>query len=133
MDKLEEPVQQPSESSSRKSKDRMSIAMLLSEAQQNPESLKHHIFDIDEREEIKKLWQEVQQRNKTPPPIPTNRKDIRFWAPAEGALISRLRKESMDWEEISKKMDGRSASDCRFYYGHLMDAKRDQLATVYER
>ena len=108
----------------------MSIAMLLSEAQQNPESLKHHVFDIEEREEIKKLWQEIQQRNKTPPPIPLKKKDPRFWTSAESALILRLRKEDVEWEDISKKMDRRTASDCKFYYEQILG---DRLAVAYER
>ncbi len=48
----------------------MSIAMLLSEVQQNPDAVYNHTFNIEEREEIQKLWQEIQQRNKTPPPPP---------------------------------------------------------------
>lgn len=46
--------------------------MLLSEVQQNPDAVNHHTFDIEEREEIQKLWQEIQQRNKTPPPFSTS-------------------------------------------------------------
>lgn len=129
MDKLKEPIRQ-----SRKSKDRMSIAMLLSEAQQNPDSLKYHIFDIDEREEIKKLWQEIQQRNKTPPPMLVNARRQRNWTSAEDALLVRLRKEGKNWEEISGMMDDRSAIYCEEHYQeHLEEVKRNKLAAAYVR
>ena len=45
----------------------MSIATLLSEVQHNPDSLKYHTFDIDEREDIQKLWKEVQMQNQSLP------------------------------------------------------------------
>ena len=71
-DRLAEPVQQPRSSRSRR--DPMAIAMLLSEAETNPEKLKHHTFDIDEREEIQKLWREIQRGKKSPPPVPEHAK-----------------------------------------------------------
>ena len=43
----------------------MSIATLLAESQQPPPSLTHHIFDIEDREEVRKLWQDIQEKNNT--------------------------------------------------------------------
>ena len=43
----------------------MSIATLLAESQQSPPSLTHHIFDIEDREEVRKLWQDIQEKNNT--------------------------------------------------------------------
>ena len=63
--RLEEPVQQKPQGSPRSSRNPMSIATLLAESQQPPPSLTHHIFDIEDREEVRKLWQDIQEKNNT--------------------------------------------------------------------
>ncbi len=112
--------------------------MLLSEAQQDPEALKHHVFDIDEREEIQRLWQEIQQRNKTPPPTPTSKKPA-GWSPDEDSLLIRLRNEGLRWEEIARRIEGHTPISCRLHYQLLeyesrqQDEKKNKLAVAYER
>ena len=61
--RLEEPVSQNPQGSPRSSRNPMSIATLLAESQQPPLSLTHHIFDIEDREEVRKLWQDIQEKN----------------------------------------------------------------------
>ena len=63
--RLEEPAPQNPQGSPRSSRNPMSIATLLSESQQPPLSLTHHIFDIEDREEVRKLWQDIQEKNNT--------------------------------------------------------------------
>ena len=54
----------------------MSIATLLSEFQQNPQLPKYHTFDIDEREEIQKLWKEIQMQHSLRKTITPTKKDV---------------------------------------------------------
>ena len=63
--RLEEPVPQKPRGSPQSSRNPMSIATLLAESQQPPPSLTHHIFDIEDREEVRKLWQDIQAKNNT--------------------------------------------------------------------
>ena len=63
--RLEEPVQQKRRGAPQSSWNPMSIATLLAESQQTPPSLTHHIFDIEDREEVRKLWQDIQVKNNT--------------------------------------------------------------------
>ena len=63
--RLEEPVQQKRRGAPQSSQNPMSIATLLAESQQTPPSLTHHIFDIEDREEVRKLWQDIQVKNST--------------------------------------------------------------------
>ena len=141
IDKLQEPVPRLSPQSSHKSTNRISIAMLLSEAQQNPESLKHHTFSIEEREEIQKLWQEIQQRNKDlPPTTPLIKKRTR-WTVDDNSLLVQLRKEGKGWEEIAQRMEGHSPNSlqCRYLrYKKIQEdredeEKKDRFAAGYER
>ena len=131
----------------------MSIAMLLSEAQQNPESLKHHIFDIDEREEIQKLWQEIQRRNRTPPPEPADAaesdseapSETSEWTSGEQEFLLDLCDEDMGWEDIAKNLGLRhSIANCQLQYQiqhqkRLSDEKwrnefyKAKLTAAYER
>ena len=118
---------QASRGPSRKSKDRMSIPMLLSEAQQNPESLKYHVFDIDQREEIQKLWQEIQRRNKTPPPLPVPvQKSPKWWLSQDVSLLQ-WRDSGKSWDEISKKMGPHDGMACRLRYEALKSSKNEEL------
>ena len=61
--RLEEPVPQKPRGAPQSSRNPMSIATLLAESQQTPPSLTHHIFDIEDREEVRKLWQDIQVKN----------------------------------------------------------------------
>ena len=63
--RLEEPLPQKPRGSPQSSRNPMSIATLLAESQQPPPSLTHHIFDIEDREEVRKLWQDIQAKNNT--------------------------------------------------------------------
>ena len=63
--RLEESVPQKPRGSPQSSRNPMSIATVLAESQQPPLSLTHHIFDIEDREEVRKLWQDIQEKNNT--------------------------------------------------------------------
>ena len=113
--------------------------MLLSEAQQNPDSLQHHVFDIDEREEIQKLWQEIQQRNKIlqAPVVPVERSQD-HWKPAENPTAL-LRDEDLSWEEFTGKLEGHRTVDgaLRCETTSTNEKNRDEvvtkLAVAYQR
>ena len=62
------------------------------------------------------------------------------WSPAEDAEIIKLRGSGMKWEDISKKLRGRSAISCRLHYQNYLErrtewdeGKRNRLARVYDR
>ncbi len=62
------------------------------------------------------------------------------WSPAEDAEIVRLRGSGMKWDDISKKLRGRSAISCRLHYQNYLERrsewdeeKRNRLARVYDK
>lgn len=62
------------------------------------------------------------------------------WSPTEDAEIIRLRGSGMKWEDISKRLPGRSNISCRLHYQNYLERrsewdeeKRDKLARVYDR
>ena len=62
------------------------------------------------------------------------------WSPEEDALIIELRGSGMKWEDISKRLPGRSAISCRLHYQNYLERrsewdedKKNKLARVYER
>lgn len=62
------------------------------------------------------------------------------WSPTEDAEIIRLRGGGMKWEDISKRLPGRSSISCRLHYQNYLERrsewdeeKRDKLARVYDR
>ncbi|KAI5852292.1 hypothetical protein BZA05DRAFT_425552 [Tricharina praecox] len=62
------------------------------------------------------------------------------WTPEEDALIIELRGRGEKWEEISKRLPGRSALSCRLHYQNYLERrpewneeKKDRLARLYER
>ncbi|PCD21939.1 hypothetical protein AU210_015742 [Fusarium oxysporum f. sp. radicis-cucumerinum] len=62
------------------------------------------------------------------------------WSAAEDALIIRLRGRNMKWEDISKRMPGRSAIACRLHYQNFLERRSEwdeermnKLARLYER
>ncbi|MCJ1392723.1 hypothetical protein MMC18_005594 [Xylographa bjoerkii] len=62
------------------------------------------------------------------------------WTPEEDNLIIELRAPGMKWEEISKRLPGRSAISCRLHYQNYLERrgdwdeeKKNRLARLYER
>jgi hypothetical protein len=62
------------------------------------------------------------------------------WTPEEDALIIELRCRGDKWEDISKRLPGRSALSCRLHYQNYLERdiewseeKKNQLAMLYER
>ena len=62
------------------------------------------------------------------------------WTAEEDALIIDLRGSGMKWEDISKRLPGRSAISCRLHYQNYLerrsewdDEKKNRLARLYER
>ena len=62
------------------------------------------------------------------------------WTPSEDALIIDLRGSGMKWEDISKRLPGRSAISCRLHYQNYLERrsewdeeKKNRLARLYER
>lgn len=142
IEKLEEPITQPSANSSRRKKDRLSIAMLLSEVQQNPDAVNHHTFDIEEREEIQKLWQEIQQRNRTPPPFSASA----LAEPSSGDLQDNTAhfrdplNQAPSLEEVAEEVDGGSPDSTGPCKGTVVESmeenpqdQKNMLAAAYEK
>jgi Myb-like DNA-binding domain len=62
------------------------------------------------------------------------------WSPEEDALIIELRGSGMKWDDISKKLPGRSAISCRLHYQNYLERRsewdeerKNKLARLYER
>jgi len=62
------------------------------------------------------------------------------WSAEEDALIIELRGGGMKWEDISKKLPGRSAISCRLHYQNYLERRsewdeerKNKLARLYER
>ncbi|KAL4972026.1 hypothetical protein BDW66DRAFT_155109 [Aspergillus desertorum] len=62
------------------------------------------------------------------------------WSAEEDALIIDLRGSGMKWEDISKRLPGRSAISCRLHYQNYLERrsewdedKKNKLARLYER
>jgi hypothetical protein len=62
------------------------------------------------------------------------------WTPEEDALIIALRGQGEKWEDISKKLPGRSAISCRLHYQNYLERRsewdeerKNRLARIYER
>ncbi|RAK80098.1 MYB DNA-binding domain protein [Aspergillus fijiensis CBS 313.89] len=62
------------------------------------------------------------------------------WSSEEDALIIELRGSGMKWEDISKRLPGRSAISCRLHYQNYLERrsewdedKKNKLARLYER
>ena len=114
--------------------------MLLSEAQQNPESLQHHVFDIDEREEIQKLWLEIQRRNRVLRVPNVSRDGLRnHWASMESA-VPRLRGKGTREREIAGQSEGPNALDCALHHETTSrneksrnELVKGKLADAYQR
>lgn len=62
------------------------------------------------------------------------------WSPEEDALIIELRGGGMKWEDVSKRLPGRSAISCRLHYQNYLERRsewdeerKNKLARLYER
>ncbi|KAM0814930.1 putative Myb-like DNA-binding domain-containing protein [Seiridium cardinale] len=62
------------------------------------------------------------------------------WSPDEDALIIELRGSGMKWEDISKRLTGRSSISCRLHYQNYLEKrsvwdeeKKTKLARLYDR
>lgn len=62
------------------------------------------------------------------------------WSAEEDALIIDLRGGGMKWEDISKRLPGRSAISCRLHYQNYLERRsewdeerKNKLARLYER
>lgn len=62
------------------------------------------------------------------------------WSPEEDALIIELRGGGMKWEDISKRLPGRSPISCRLHYQNYLERRsewdeerKNKLARLYER
>ncbi|KAK4186568.1 snRNA-activating protein complex subunit 4 [Podospora australis] len=62
------------------------------------------------------------------------------WSPDEDALIIELRGSGMKWDDISKRLPGRSSISCRLHYQNYLERRsewdeerKNKLARLYER
>ncbi|QBZ60309.1 hypothetical protein PoMZ_07249 [Pyricularia oryzae] len=62
------------------------------------------------------------------------------WTPEEDAIIIELRGSGMKWDEISKRLPGRSSISCRLHYQNYLERRsewdeerKNKLARLYER
>ncbi|KAJ4146914.1 hypothetical protein LMH87_001470 [Akanthomyces muscarius] len=62
------------------------------------------------------------------------------WSPEENAVIIQLRGHGMKWDDISKRLPGRSSISCRLHYQNYLerrsewdDDRKNKLARLYDR
>ena len=79
-------------------------------------------------------------RASSPTVQPSPAKRQSKWTPEEDAIIIELRGSGMKWEDISKRLPGRSAISCRLHYQNYLERrsewdeeKKNRLARLYER
>lgn len=67
-------------------------------------------------------------------------KNKRKWSPEEDTLLIDLRGKEAKWEDISRRLPGRSPLGCRLHYQNYLERRsvwneerKDVLAKVYER
>jgi hypothetical protein len=80
------------------------------------------------------------KRLQPPHPAESPAKKQSKWSPEEDALIIELRGSGMKWEDISRRLPGRSAISCRLHYQNYLERrsewdedKKNKLARLYER
>lgn len=80
------------------------------------------------------------KRSQPPHPSETPAKKQSKWSAEEDALIIELRGRGMKWEDISKRLPGRSAISCRLHYQNYLERRsewdedrKNKLARLYER
>lgn len=76
----------------------------------------------------------------TPHPLASPAKKQSKWSPQEDILIVQLRGAGMKWEDVSKRLPGRSSISCRLHYQNYLERKsewneekKDKLARLYDR
>lgn len=76
----------------------------------------------------------------TPHPLASPAKKQSKWSPQEDNLIVQLRGSGMKWEDISKRLPGRSSISCRLHYQNYLERKsewdeekKNKLARLYDR
>lgn len=80
-------------------------------------------------------------RRSMPPHVPDQPvKKQSKWSPEEDAIIIELRGRGMKWEDVSKRLPGRSAISCRLHYQNYLERRsewdeerKNKLARLYER
>jgi len=62
------------------------------------------------------------------------------WTPEENTLIVELRGSKMKWDDISKRLPGRSTLSCRLHYQNFLEKRAEwdeekniKLSRLYER
>ena len=62
------------------------------------------------------------------------------WSPQENAVVIELRGAGMKWDDVSKRLPGRSPISCRLHYQNYLERRsewdeerKDKLARLYER
>ncbi|KAI9849412.1 MAG: hypothetical protein M1838_000155 [Thelocarpon superellum] len=65
------------------------------------------------------------KRNLTTHPAASPAKKQSKWSPEEDAVIIDLRGRGMKWEDISKKLPGRSAISCRLHYQNYLERRSE--------
>ncbi len=80
------------------------------------------------------------KRNMPPHTAESPAKKQSKWSAEEDALIIELRGSGMKWEDISKRLPGRSAISCRLHYQNYLERRsewdeerKNKLARLYER
>lgn len=75
-----------------------------------------------------------------PHPAESPAKKQSKWTPEEDAVIIELRGSGMKWDDISKRLPGRSAISCRLHYQNYLERRsewdedrKNKLARLYER
>ena len=73
-------------------------------------------------------------------PLESPAKKQSKWSAEEDALIIELRGSGMKWEDISRRLPGRSAISCRLHYQNYLERRsewdeerKNKLARLYER
>ncbi len=82
----------------------------------------------------------VAKRSMPPYTVDSPAKKQSKWSAEEDALIIELRGSGMKWEDISKRLPGRSAISCRLHYQNYLERRsewdeerKNKLARLYER
>lgn len=72
----------------------------------------------------------------TPPPAKKKSK----WSDREDKLIIELRGQGMKWDDVAKRLQGRSAISCRLHYQNYLERRskwdeerKNKLARLYDR
>ncbi|TAQ85146.1 hypothetical protein B7494_g6536 [Chlorociboria aeruginascens] len=80
------------------------------------------------------------KRRMPPHPAESPAKKQSKWSAEEDSLIIELRGSGMKWEDISKRLPGRSAISCRLHYQNYLERRsewdeerKNKLARLYER